>query len=417
MFQFLSKFLPRRSRRARPSRARAQRLRVRPGVEALEDRAVPALLGSELHINTFVPHNQYEVDTASSAAVNGGSVHVWTQTGLGFAGNTDIWARIYDGAGQPVGVDFPVATHPLWPDYQPSVAMSNGGGFIVVWTQLEAGFLYVRGQLFTANGDPTGVAFPMSIGPDAYDPSVAMDSDGNFVVSYTRRVTPTNRNVYAQRFQNDGTLLGPEINVATSGDNEYSSSVARAADGRFAIAYQRDVGGVNSNIHLRRYTSGGAVIACLIPCLSGAGSIAVTADNERDPEVAMDSSGNVIVVYRRVSGGNSDILARRVSNMGVLGPIIAVDDDPAVNHYNPSVALANDGRFVVAYEESGQNVLVREMGADDSVVDTFYLVQDSTNGYGPSIALNGSDVYFVTYTVFDSPAEDKWGIFGWRGQL
>src|SRR6187401_2650265 len=85
-----------------------------------------------------------------------------------------------------VGSEFQVNTYT--PDYQrrPAVASEDNGDFVVVWQSAgqDGSGLGVFGQRFSSAGSRLGAEFQanLQIIDDQWAPSVAMDSDGDFVV-------------------------------------------------------------------------------------------------------------------------------------------------------------------------------------------------------------------------------------------
>lgn len=396
--------------RTRPTQPLRKRVQARPRLETLEDRAVPSLFGSELHINTTTADDQFQVDTASQPTLNGATVHVWTHQSAFSA--TDIRAQRYDGMGNKNGDEIIVASS-FRPESEPTVAVDLPGHFVVAWTVRTASTgRDIRAQRFSSLGTPlTGVIAVAKSIRDEYDPSVAVADNGDFVVSYTKDSLLTSRDVFARRFRSNGTLL-EKIAVATSSRREHSSSAARTADGRFAIAYQLDRsvagGGVNSDIRLRRYASSGALLSTHAIANSGL--------DELDPEAAMDRLGNTIVAFEFAqSPTNHDIKARKVNSGGLMG--LTLDVDTALTfEFNPAVALdltPGEDDFVVAYQRVA-SLLVREMSSLGTVLATHNL---GINRYDPAIGINVSDVYFVGYVQRDSFLDPEQGIFGQRGVL
>lgn len=70
---------------------------------------------------------------------------------------------------------------------EPSVAVRPGGGFVVVWADSSTGLIYVG--VLSAEGVPQGSSSIQvsPTGESAWDLSVSMDSDGDFVVAWTKR--------------------------------------------------------------------------------------------------------------------------------------------------------------------------------------------------------------------------------------
>src|SRR5438270_8742899 len=101
-----------------------RRVACRPRADGLEERQLLSY-GPEVAVNVNTKLNQSEPATASS--YSGPSVIVWTHDKGG--GDTDIMARLYDGAGNPVGGDIPINTL-AFKDSQPAVAMDASGAFV-----------------------------------------------------------------------------------------------------------------------------------------------------------------------------------------------------------------------------------------------------------------------------------------------
>ena len=169
------RWLSRSSRRAAPAPAR-----YRPHLEFLEDRVVPAVSG-EFAIDNSAGDTT-EPATASSSR-SGARVIVWTEDN-GF--DTDIMAQLTDFRGALVGSPITVA-NTADDEFEPDVAMDNAGKFVVVWTvNIGSSDRDVQFALFDSSGSPIdadAVAFSGSV--DEFDAHVAMNATGAFVVSYT----------------------------------------------------------------------------------------------------------------------------------------------------------------------------------------------------------------------------------------
>jgi hypothetical protein len=388
----------------------------RPKVEDLEGRALMSVVGPELHVNTATALNQSQVDVASQPVAGGWSVAAWTHQYNSTGTDTDIRVQRYDGAGNKVGGEITVAAN-IYQENSPSVAMDANGNFVVVWVEnvANSGNTNIVAQRFFSNGTVNGPR--IQVATDArreFDPSVAMDAAGNFVVSYTLAYSSSDLDVYAKRYAANGAFLGSMV-VAGGARNEYSSSVARTWDGRFAIAYQIDQAATSSDIMLRRYTAGGSLV--------NTHAIANSTRAETDPEVAMDWYGNTMVTYEYAySNLDHDIYARRVSNTGVMGGAIGVDTGTNYE-FNPAIAVdLSDGDFVVAYQQltntgtqlAGPNrLIVREMSAGGAIKTTTNLGDRST----AALSINGSDVWFLGDVGYNVPGDSGLGVFARRGVI
>ncbi len=363
--------------RSRPRRSRTCEL----GLEALEGRVTLSLVGSEFLVNSTTRNAQFASDNASSS--NGMSVAVWVDT----YSNTDhdIRAQLYNSSGGRAGPEIVVDSTPI-DSGEPAVAMDSRGNFVVTWTNfLPGGISDVEARMYNSAGAPVTNIFAVTNTREAAHASdVAMDANGNFVVSYTFNYSSSDQDIYAQRYSNTGQGL-QLIMVATTGNNETRSSVAMAPDGRFDIAYEYQYSSFDHDIYLNRYTTAGGLV--------GHHAISTSGDEELTPSVAMNNFGDAVVAYT----WRGDIEARRVSSSGLVGGEISIGS--TMNTSGPSVALSRTGRsFVVAYDYLGidydQATHVTEVSASDTIVASYFTGWDQN----PAISIDGNGYYFLTYS-------------------
>jgi hypothetical protein len=120
------------------------------------------------------------------------------------------------------------------------------------------------------------------------DSSVAIDANGDFVVTYTLRTNPSQ--VLAHWVSNNGFSPLLPIPVGWAGNDEYGSSVDMAADGRFVVAYTYQYNANDSDVYAQEFSYGGAAVG---PAFAVASSSSI----ELEPTVAMDSAGDFAVGY------------------------------------------------------------------------------------------------------------------------
>lgn len=401
------------------SRARRPR-RQQLGLEALEGRQLLSL-GGEFLVNSNVEDNQRTSANASSAD-GSRSVVVWLNEMP--TNDNDVFFRLYDSNGNPIN-EFNIDASVL--DAQgPSVAMDANGDFVVTWQrELSNGNEDIVMRRFDRNGNPTSSLIKVTnTAEDERFPDVAMDSIGNIVVTFERFTIlasgQVDGDVIAQRYDNQLVPSGT-IPVATSDTvRETDPAVAMTPDGRFAIAYQRGNSNLNSkgDIRLARFSSTGGSLGSHVQITN------TSTVSEVDPDVAMDNAGNAVVVYQEVgqAGGFTDfnIKARRVNSFGVKGRnVINVATSTTLLEEDPFVAMHPTSRsFVVAYEArpigGGQgSTRVAEFSGADS------LVARHTNFFlgdkQAAVSIAGDGDFLVTYT--GDNVNDTTDIFGRRGRL
>ena len=170
--------------------------------------------------------------------------------------NTGIFARRYDAAGTPRGPGFRVSTHRGNTQMNASVATDAAGGFVVAWSSwAQDGSGYgVYAQRFDATGVKAGAEFKVNsfTGGDQWEPSVAMGDGGDFVVAWWNRMQD-GADVFARRFDPAGAALGEEFLVnATTDGPQYALSVATLDEGGFVAAWANSAP-AGSGIYARRF--------------------------------------------------------------------------------------------------------------------------------------------------------------------
>jgi len=183
------------------------------------------------------------------------------QEGLG--SGSDVHAQRYDENGSPVGSEFRVNAHTTDSQYEPSVAMDATGGFVVAWPsyQQDGDQTGVYARLYDQDGIAPGTEFRVNshTTESQYYPSVAMDDGGDFVVAWKsdeQEGVGTYAGVYAQRYDRDGTPAGEEFHVNTyTTEEQENPRVAMDANGDFVIAWQShgQDGHDDPEVYARRY--------------------------------------------------------------------------------------------------------------------------------------------------------------------
>jgi len=313
--------------------------------------------GGEFEVNTFTTDYQFSPAVASDGL--GQFVVVW-DSGAFFSVGQDgdyygIFGRRY-AAGGPLDVEeFPVNTYTTEAQVLPDVAAASDGRFVVVWNSWgQDGSEYgVFGQRFKANGDPAGNEFDVNT-ETAYSQRhgrVAMHDDGSFMVVWQSNFQDLEGfGIFGQRFNASGDLVGDEMAInAVTADNQRNPDIAAAADGGFVVvwqSYDEDLDGYG--VVARRFNSGG------MPISDDFVVNETTQRNQDLPAVASFSDGSFVVAWRGENTGpaKSDIYARFYDSAGV-----AVTGEFEVNtttadyqgQYKVDVA-ARGARFVVAWD-------------------------------------------------------------------
>ncbi|MCU0429182.1 MAG: cadherin domain-containing protein [Cytophagaceae bacterium] len=243
---------------------------------------------SEIKIHSYNFNDQTE---PSIAMDNEGDFVVTWQSGFQDGSGDGIYAQRFDINFAPQGPEFRVNTTTTGSQINSDIAMDSNGDFVVVW-QSETG---VYGQRYNANGMAQGSEFAVSTIASASQPDVAMDSDGDFVVAWQMDAQDgSGMGVYAQRYDANGTAQGSSflVNTYTTSDQK-NPSVAMDGDGDFVITWQSlDQDGNLDGIYGTRFNAGGTVV---IPEFQVS---TYTLGAQDLPSVAMNEYGDHAVIWQ-----------------------------------------------------------------------------------------------------------------------
>jgi hypothetical protein len=324
-------------------------------------------VGDQFQVNTYTTSGQGSPAVAMDP--DGDFVVVWQSDGSAGDDSSEqsIQGQRFAANGAPVDGEFQVNTYTTNRQNLASVAMDPDGGFVVVWSSAGSGGTdssetSVQGQLYAANGAPVGGEFQVNSYTTSYqfDPAVATDADGNFVViwqSYESETDPGSWSVQGQVFAANAMPVGEEFQVNTyTTSSQLSPSVAVDADGAFVVAwYSQGSAGTDTSaasVQARRYASNGMPVGAEFQVNT------YTTSTQVAPSVASDADGDFVVVWQSFGSGTD------ASSWSVQGQAFAADTTPVggefqVNTYtssgqqNPAVAMDPHGNFVVTWQSYG----------------------------------------------------------------
>lgn len=223
-----------------------------------------------------------------------------------------IFGQRFGPTGAPVGVEFQVNTHTISHQSHPDVAVDGQGGFVVVWRSesQDGDSAGIFGQRFDPTGAPDGPEFQINTYSlyDQVRPAVATNESGNFAVAWeSYRQDGSLYGVFGQRFDDTGGPLGDEFQVNSFTDaDQFFPSVAMDGSGRFVVMWESaEQDGSGYGIIGQSFDSSGERIGGEFQANT------YTEDFQFDPSIAMNASGDFVVVW--VSGGQDG------SGRGIFG--------------------------------------------------------------------------------------------------
>ncbi|HEX8342692.1 MAG TPA: calcium-binding protein [Tepidisphaeraceae bacterium] len=232
-----------------------------------------------------------------------------------------------------------------------ALAGNAAGTHVVAWVSAGNAFL----QVYDAGGVEVGQQLLVNNVGGATSVDVAINAAGEIAVAYAAtepggiggpfdNPNPDTQGVYVRRFDATGNALGAPVlaNTIPDGD-QVSPRVGIAADNSFVVVWQDNDDGT---IKQRRFD---AAIAPITP------EQELLATGVR-PDIAVQGTGGYVLAYTT----NINTIVQRYTAAGVASGVALTVDDAGAS--NPSVGVATDGSFVVAYERA------ETTGTDSDVV-------------------------------------------------
>lgn len=331
------------------------------GVLPLAARAVVPF-GPEFDVNTTTAGLQLDPDVA--AASNGKFMTVWSGDSDG--DGRGIFGQLYDHNGTPIGVEFQVNTYTTGAQQTPAVAADAAGRFIVVW----AGFngpngLDVFAQRYDGNGTALGGEFQANttVADDQGYPGVdvAAGASGDFVIAWSSYGQDGyGFAVIGRRFNSDGTPAGGEfqVNTYTTGNQGYPGvAVGKSASGSFVIAWSDEYqDGDGSGVFARHFDIAGVATT---PSDVQINTYTTGDQGHGGVAAAGDGAGNFVIAWNSYDqDGNEDgVFAQRLSGGSLAGTEFQVNTYTTYSQgvEGPAVAAGPGGDFVVTWSSVGQD--------------------------------------------------------------
>lgn len=322
----------------------------------------PVAVGSEFRVNTYTPGNQEQVQVVRNAA--GASIAVWKSIGQDGSGG-GIYAQRYDSSGNPVGSEFRVNSFTNGDQKDPIVAIDAAGNFVVAWIDTGRPYLInnppgkttdesgIYARRFDSNGNALGTEFLVDRDTTVFDgltyltfenPAIAMDSTGNFVITWAFSSTYTDLkgSIYARRFNQAGEKQGAAFKVNTATANTQANpDIAMNGNGDFVVTWVSDDGG-SYGIRAQRYNAAG------IPQGSEFLVNLKTSNAQTKPTVGIDATGAFVIAWEDFDTG---IRARLYDSAGnAKTNEIAVSSTGGIPTH-PDITVEPDGDFVITWNK------------------------------------------------------------------
>ncbi len=339
-----------------------------------------------------------------------------------------IYAQRYDSAGTTMSSNFQVDDITGGIDWysMPSIASDSSGRFVVTWRDIRNGFNNgdIYSQSYNSSGNSIGSNFKVNDDGASSDqelPDIAVDTSGNFIVTWKDYRNGNYPDFYAQRCSSSGALLGYnfKVNDTDIGSNlsYYSSAIAIDCSGNFVITWG-DERNDNPDIYAQRYDFTGNPIDINFMVNDDIDS----ASQFYMPAIAIDCSGNFVITWEDNRSGTPSIYAQRYDFLGnCLGSNFKVNDEAGFTDGGspPAITMGESGNFVIVWEDdrddSNGDIFAQRYNNAGNPIGTNFKVNDDTlpaNQWSPpAIAMDNSNNFVITW--YDQ-RNNEWDIYAQR---
>lgn len=343
-------------------------------------------------------------EPAISMAPNGDFITTWQDS----SGNgTTIKARGFRLSGKP---KFPAISIFSMTDgicHNPDVAVGSEGQYVVVWEDNENGDYDIRASGFNETGQEcfSMITINSTTAGNQISPSVTMTSDSTFIVVWEDdRDTNGKPDIMMTEFDLNGNRRFDNVRVnVLSGGPQRNPDIVVSSGNSVIVTWESD----NDNDGLSQIR---AVV------LDDAGTeilpeMTVNANSggqHQNPSIDVNSAGDFIIAWEDDSDGNGnyEIHAAGFNDQGEkLFGDVTINIVTAGQQLRPSVALAETGDFVVAFQDDNDGngyyqIYAAEFNADGSRGERgVFTVNENAGGqqFEPVVALHDPENYVILW--------------------
>jgi Ca2+-binding RTX toxin-like protein len=250
--------------------------------------AASTFWGTQFLINTTIKDDRENVRL--HALKDGSFLAVWQDFST-FGGATDtslIRAQILNADGSKRGLEFSVGSAVGAHQSDPAVTVLNDGRFVVAWESRGSGDYSVQARVYQPNGTAIGNDFQIAttgnVGPD---PSITVLSDGGFAVAFETG----SDDIAVRSFNSALQPVGTQVHISSPTGRSYSAPTIVALEGRYAVSFREstDAGYVN---HQQMFNNDGTGATGSVPF-----TVSIVSENGTSPDVEALGNGKTVFAW------------------------------------------------------------------------------------------------------------------------
>lgn len=314
------------------------------------------------------------------------------------------------GGGDSGSLDFTIYSSPTFHTPQsisnnpgeaalPGIAVDSPGNINVVWADKTPGYweIYFRHTVYGVfSWDP--IQDISDLPYDAHAPAIALDSSGNINVVWDNSSAGSDIRIRFRRSTDNGSNWSTPVFITSASEDSITPDIAVDSAGNLNVVWTDWRTGIyDSEIYFSRSTNNGTNWSTPV-------NISGTIGGTWTPSIAVDSSGNLFVVWWDLTYAHEDICFSRSTNNGVSwSPYVNLSNTPIGESTHPVVALDSAGNVNVVWDDEfpDPDELVYFTSSTDMGTNwTSPLGISSAAAYRPDIAIDSAgniNVVWVGY--------------------
>jgi hypothetical protein len=289
--------------------------------------------GSFSAVQTVSPAGREAFAPAVAIDANGRAVVTW-QGHDGTFVRIQARARSLGGALGAVQTLSPPGEH----GWQPQIAIDSSSTAVITWYRNDGAHYRVQMRVRSVGGSLGVVQNVSPAGGNAQDPRVAMAPDGTAIFTWHRRDGANVARIQARARSASGEFSDVQT-LSAAGQDASRPRVAIDADGNAVVSWERS-DGTDVRVQTRSRSAAGVLSAIQTLSPAGAGS--------SQSNVAVDALGNAVFVWEHFDGTTALVRARVRFAAGTVGSVRTLGSS-AEEGTEPVVAVEPDGGVIVVW--------------------------------------------------------------------
>lgn len=362
---------------------------------------------------------EYKGHPQIAALVGGGYAVTWYENDAD--GNTDIFLRQFDNAGNPVADDRLFGEENQW-DRDPHITALDNGGYVVSWHGMTTG-----GQnegIFVQQFDNVGNRISENQlhgmdGQNDYGEQTTALNDGGYVVTWRGYTTDENSgDIFVRQFDSNGNQVAEDRlhGVEGSYNEDTKAQIVTLSDGGYSISWQgRGSDDQGFDIFVQQFDAQGSRTGALTRLQGQNGDL----DDTEVQIAALKDGGSAVVWQGETSDGEgTDIFVQHLDMAGQPTISTRLQGVSGQDDASAQIASLNNGGYAVSWVGGDRNtgeadIFVQEFDNLGNKLGDIVSLQGNPGviDIRPQITAHGDSGYIVTW---DGQGSQGWDVFAQR---